>query len=616
MGWKRVMSATTRCVLLIALLSGLMVSSALAQPPERVQVLIGFTQLPGPAQEALVRAFGGSIKHTYHLVPAIAATLPETAMRGLRANPVVTVIEPDGQVWAVDAELDNTWGVKRIGAGAVHPDNTGAGVKVAIIDTGIDYTHPELDANYAGGYDFVNKDNDPMDDNRHGTHVAGTVAAVKNGAGVVGVAPEAHLYALKVLGADGSGSYSAVIAALQWAVDNGIQVTNNSYGSSTNPGTTVQQAFDNAYAAGVLNVCAAGNTGTSAGDGDNVIYPARYDSCIAVAATDKNDNRASFSSTGPAVELAAPGVSINSTVPGGYATLSGTSMASPHAAGTAALVIASGITDANGDGKINDEVRLRLQQTADDLGAAGRDPQYGFGLVDADEAAPAQPVEVYDVAATAIVASPSSVVKGDLVLVDIAVENRGTSAETFDVVLTDDTASATIGAQPVSLAAGASTTVGFSWDTTGATVGNLTLTATAGPVAGETDTSDNSKSVVVTVTEPSATTMHVGDLDGTKSLKGKSGRWEVFVTVTIHDEDHGPVSSATVTGEWTGAKSGTASAVTGSNGTVTFSTGNMNNGKSVTFTVTGVTHASLTYSADANHDPDGDSNGTSITIYK
>jgi len=135
-------------------------------------------------------------------------------------------------------------------------------------------------------------------------------------------------------------------------------------------------------------VAAAGNSGTPPGKGDNVGYPARWDSVIAVAATDKNDNRASFSSTGPAVELAAPGVAINSTLPGNsYGAYSGTSMASPHVAGTAALVIASGITDSNGNGLINDEVRLQLQGTAIDLGDPGRDSKYGYGLVDAAAAA-------------------------------------------------------------------------------------------------------------------------------------------------------------------------------------------------------------------------------------
>lgn len=361
---------------------------------EQEDVLISFRRRPGLAEEAIVRAAGGQIRYTYHLVHGIAAQVPQRTLQGLQHNSNISEIVPDGVIYAIDAELDNAWGVKRIGAGFVHDagnrgiGNRGIGVKVGVIDSGIDYTHPDLDANFAGGYDFVNGDNDPKDDNNHGTHVAGTIAAEDDGAGVVGVAPQASLYALKVLNAAGSGRWSDVIAALQWCVDNGIQVTNNSYGGSLDPGSLVKAAFDNSTAAGILHVAAAGNSGNSAGKGNNVGWPARYDSVMAVAATDQNDKRASFSSTGPQVELAAPGVAINSTkLGGGYIEFNGTSMASPHVAGTAALVIAAGITDANGNGRINDEVRSRLDQTADDLGKPGLDPQYGFGLVDADEAA-------------------------------------------------------------------------------------------------------------------------------------------------------------------------------------------------------------------------------------
>jgi subtilisin len=226
--------------------------------PERIPVLIGFRQTPGPSDQALVRAHGGVIKYTYTLVPGIAASVPKTAIDGLSRNPNVTMIDEDLTVYAIDAELDNTWGVKRIGAGAVHNSgNKGTGIKVAVIDTGIDYTHPDLDGNFAGGKDFVNNDDDPMDDHYHGTHVAGTIAAEDDNSGVVGVAPEAQLYGLKVLSASGSGNYSDIIAALQWAVNNGMQVTNNSYGSSGYPGDQVRDAFNNAKAAGIVNVCAA-----------------------------------------------------------------------------------------------------------------------------------------------------------------------------------------------------------------------------------------------------------------------------------------------------------------------------------------------------------------------
>ena len=367
---------------------------ALAGDPAAMhQVLISFEAPPEEGDHARVRELGGRIRHAYRLVPAICAHLPEAALQNLANRPGVAAIEADGRVRAV-GELSSAWGVEHIKAGIAHGRNvTGTGVRVAVIDTGIDYNHPDLSMNFAGGWDFVNDDDDPMDDHGHGSFVAGVVAAAYNDAGGVGVAPEAEIYALKVLGSDGIGWWSDVIAALQWAVDHGVQVTNNSYAdvSSTDPSIpepdVVRAAFENAEAAGVLHVAAAGNSGNADGTGDNVLYPARFESVLAVAATDQNNSRASFSSTGIAVELSAPGVEVfSTTMGGGYGSGSGTSFASPHVTGAAALVISAGITDANGNGRINDEVRLILSQSADDLGAAGRDPLYGWGLVNAARA--------------------------------------------------------------------------------------------------------------------------------------------------------------------------------------------------------------------------------------
>lgn len=540
-----------------------------ANTSPKIDVLIGFTHTPGASEQALVRGQGGVIKQSYHLVPAMAASIPEAAMTALMHNPRVTDIDLDGAFYAVDAELDNSWGVQRIGSGIVHEGgNKGSGVKVAIIDSGIDYSHPDLGGCFgsackvSGGYDFVNNDTNPMDDNGHGTHVAGTVAASDDGLGVVGVAPEASLSALKVLAANGSGSFSGVIAALEWAVDHGIQVTNNSYGSSSDPGSIVKAAFDNSAAAGILHIAAAGNSGTRSGKGNNVGYPARYDSVVAVAATDKNDNRATFSSTGPAVELSAPGVGINSTrLGGGYVEYNGTSMASPHVAGTAALVIAAGAGNAS-------EVRQILDSTAGDLGAAGRDNLYGFGLVDAVSSV------------LAAIPLPAGTISG-------TVRDAGTSAPISGAHVADGVRSATTDGNGV-------------YTLPDVPVGVVTLTASA--------VGYQSASQSVTVTEgvvsladfslqaaTQATSVSV-DTIAYATEGGKNGDRHLIITVALVDNLGEAVSGASVAADFLreGSLIGSATDLTDSTGKVTFSYRNAPSGYYET-RVTSVSAAGLVW---------------------
>jgi hypothetical protein len=502
-------------------------------------------------------------------VPAIAANIPETAVAGLLRSQRVLRVELDGQFQAVDAELTAAWGVEHIGSGFVHAGlNKGSGVTVAVIDSGIDYTHPDLDGNYMGGYDFVNDDNDPMDDYSHGTHVAGTIGAEDNGSGVVGVAPEAYLYGLKVLNSNGSGSFSDIIAALQWAVDMGIQVTNNSYGSSVNPGSTVQAAFDNSYAAGVLHIAAGGNSGNPKGKRNNVIYPAQWESVVAVAATGSTDLRASFSSTGPANELAAPGVSILSTMPGGgYGTKSGTSMASPHAAGTAALIIAARFVTSAGD------VRQRLQDTADDLGDPGRDNHYGYGLVDAVEAV-TDPGTGNSPPSVAI-ASPSGAVPVSGNAVSVAAD----ASDDFGVA----TVAFLIDGSPIGWgtlsgpATDGTWAMPGGWDSSETVCNGLhTLSATATDTPdGQTD-SDSIQIDVQNATDPcdgsGSGFVSVEDPVGCDFQGGRSGNKHLNILLTVVDELDSPVANAAVSVNlmYPGGQLSSPTATTAGDGTAVF----------------------------------------------
>ncbi|NUQ56951.1 MAG: S8 family peptidase [Candidatus Paceibacter sp.] len=258
------------------------------------------------------------------------------------------------------------WGVGRIQADLIWPTgNTADPIKVAVIDTGISTSHQDLFGNIKGGYNAIDPSRSYNDDNGHGSHVAGIVAAVDNSIGVIGAAPAADLYAVKVLNRRGSGYVSDVIEGIQWAIANDMDVINMSLGSNYDI-ASLRDAVIAAYNSGIVITAAAGN------DGAAVDYPGAYPEVLAVGATDYGNNIASFSSRGPEVDLVAPGVSIFSTYKGSwYATMSGTSMAAPHVAGAAALLLNSpvGFYDFNGNGAWDPaEVYQKLEDTASDLG--------------------------------------------------------------------------------------------------------------------------------------------------------------------------------------------------------------------------------------------------------
>lgn len=359
-----------------------------------VSIIIGFKNVPGKSDIDFVNSHGGIVKRTYRIINAISADVPKESIDIIVKSPNVEYVENDEKVFAHIPTgtcqeiqiLKQTipWGINRIGSRLVNAvGNTGKGIKIGILDTGIDYNHEDLKNNYRGGYNFVENNNDPIDQNGHGSHVAGIVAAEDNDIGVVGVAPQAYLYSVKVLAFDSTGSTSDIVSGLEWSVENGMQIINMSLGSEDDS-ISVSRAINNTYNAGILIVAAAGNSGNATGSGDNIDYPASYSGeVISVGAIDINDQRAKFSSTGPKLELSAPGVNILSTLNGNknkYGTLSGTSMSCPHVSGVAALIMSAepGIT--------NSRVRIIMQMTAQNImkgGGFSAKDWYGYGLVDA-----------------------------------------------------------------------------------------------------------------------------------------------------------------------------------------------------------------------------------------
>jgi subtilisin len=321
--------------------------------------------------------------------PILMASLTDAEIEALRSSDDVVSVEDDGPMYALQgapvvegtpeilAETIPT-GVNQIKAPQGWGASQGLAIKVYVLDTGIDSDHPDLVANLKLGQSFVPTESSTDDFNGHGTHCAGTVAAPINGVGVVGVAPYAYVHPVKVLSSTGSGQWSWLIAGIDWVRQKkGIRIISMSLGG-TAP-NAVKDMCDGAYNDGILLIAAAGNSGP---DDNTVGDPARYDSVVAVSAIDSADVIATFSSRGPQVEVAAPGVNVLSTIPGGgTGAKSGTSMACPHVAGAAAMAWGSH-RSAN-----NKQIRWLLQNTAFNLGAPGRDNLYGFGRVDAQSAA-------------------------------------------------------------------------------------------------------------------------------------------------------------------------------------------------------------------------------------
>jgi thermitase len=410
--------------------------SASTLPDSSGRLIVGFRELPStfPIGDFVAQYGGGQVVGTNYVlkfavvVPSKASFFAANALQDKR----VSYIEPDGLAYAAftpnDPSFSSQWGPPAIQATWAWNFTLGSrSVIVAVVDTGVQYDHPDLSSNMwknsdgSFGWNFVSGNNNPRDDNGHGTHVAGIVAAtINNGIGVAGIS-QSRIMAVKVLKYDGTGYWSNVASGIQWATDHGAKIVNLSLGGDCYDNSkppkyicaTLETAVTYAYGSGVLIVAAAGNQ-----YGGAIQYPALYDQVIAVTAIDQNNQIAPFSSIGSKAELTAPGVNIYSTYYySQYAYMDGTSMATPFVSGVAALIWSVDSTISR------DAVRSILDSTADDLGSPGRDNLYGYGRVNAYRAVLATPLPSAVADLDDFSSSPSGNVT--MVIGDIAINQHG-----------------------------------------------------------------------------------------------------------------------------------------------------------------------------------------------
>jgi subtilisin family serine protease len=420
---KKVLSYLSISMALLMVLAAFAVIPGTASTATEKRVIVVFNDT---VDEKVIKENGGKVVKRLSSIPALVVTIGSDKIDDLEKVGKVKTVEIDQQASiakprkrppAPPADTppapELQWGVDRIDAEAVwdvEGKTAGDGIVVAILDTGIMYDHPELgaamwtntgetdgngidddDNGYIDdyyGYDFINDDGDPKDDNGHGTHCAGITAAARGDLtgfdhdGVVGVAYDVKLMAVKVLDSGGSGSYSDIADGIRYAADNGADVISMSLSGRSGSDTlrdAIRYAIDKN---GVVVVAAAGNSGKRSARADTVQYPARYPEVIAVGATESDDDRATFSATGTGLDIVAPGVGVWSTYNDGtWRSFSGTSMACPHVAGTVALVLAN-----SADPLTPYEMHSWLNQTAEHLGDDGWDSLYGYGIVDAENA--------------------------------------------------------------------------------------------------------------------------------------------------------------------------------------------------------------------------------------
>ncbi len=358
-------------LIIVLLVCASIAPTAVAAPDSKVRVWVVFQSTGKASVEHALRASGAEFHYTFDNLNAFVVSLPEAALDGIRHNRNVKLVEEDALRYPMGQMTP--YGIAMVQAPEMWASgSTGSGITVCVIDSGVKTTHEDLSgAIFLGGYPSTWN----QDTCGHGSHVSGTILARNNTLGVVGVAPNVKEYMVKVFDGSNCGwSYSSTLVdAANRCYAAGAKIISMSLGGSLYS-SAENSAFASLYSKGVLPIAAAGNAGNT-----KVSYPAGYTSVVSVAAVDSNGTVASFSQHNSDVEIAAPGVAVMSTVP--FSTLyeewSGTSMATPHVSAVAALLW-SAVPEAS-----NQQIRDAMNFSAKDLGTAGRDTYYGYGLVQA-----------------------------------------------------------------------------------------------------------------------------------------------------------------------------------------------------------------------------------------
>lgn len=370
---KKLFLKQSVCALLLAgLISQIPIGNAYAE--EEQQMVVVYENEQG---EKAIQDSGAAVEEQYGHLSAAAISADTETIDELKKDPDIKYVEPDSKIRIADngesqpsqAAALEQWNLASIHAPMAWEDGlTGNGVKIAIMDSGI-YPHDDLEI--AGGFSAVDYTTSYEDDEGHGTHIAGIIGAKHDGQGIDGIAPDADLYAVKVLDQNGEGYLSDLLEGIDWAIAQNMDIINLSMGTA-DKSDALEDAVDKAYRAGILLVAASGNEGA----GHPVDYPAAYEPVIAVSATDENNDITSFSSVGDEVEFAAPGADIPSTLPGSdYGMMSGTSQATSHVTAMLAILKQQFPADTNA------QLRQLLQQYSMDLGQEGRDGLYGYGMI-------------------------------------------------------------------------------------------------------------------------------------------------------------------------------------------------------------------------------------------